>query len=1103
MKKLIAWILTLCLFLSLVPAVYANDDITVQAGDEKAQVLQAQINFDGYLHSAMVLRTEDGTILAPLKWMTNYGGLESKEYKGVWQYYKPTQEELRNYAKRWLIIPETRDYFVNWYFDLHMFTMFLANADDFSFNDLMELIMATREEEMKAILERYFSQKNTEVQRMGTNYMPMHRGKFTKMLSYADDYWVPMSELLSLLEISAGVSKDGRILCMKPSQTTLFDVLYEHGDEIEDLLFNSEDVVGNDFMAGAGWMVATLTGELYNIVPGLGREIDYKEIFTSYLQDNEVYLSTFNSQNDSKATYYKQVAESLKGAKTFYESVAKAHKPVYDLFLEDVTNPEFYTRYFEPAKKAGKAVDIAANAMTYIAAFSNQVEDHRLMLDAVYEYDADKTWPSYIAAQAIAATYKSKANLAILGTIDLTRKMVTEELSQEVYKKAFGGWYYAIEITKVLCKEDYDYVVNSSKINLISNTVQYSYNVFLKRFCNRQFSENGINNTRLCLMMSLIGSRHAYNTYYKGDTMKKETDSINKILSKLYQVGISRNENAQTTCKDRLDKYNEEIPKLQLIKNDPVVIAETDMLLNAIGNNNWKDAGWVSGDTDQDLYQEVSILAATGTGLKEANVDLNEDQVTVTSASPTDVFGYSQTEIIPEEQMVFGDAAEQLAALDAHFAQRPGLLCAMEYDLNGDDTIDRIYAVENAAQYWDRAADNPLNIPGNNLSLVVAEALDDGVMLRFYFDENYNGSGQECSYGAGELTVNGYAYTYQDEIGIPFRKIGLVRLQSIYSYLSGEVKFWEQARVNISYPDDSNHNKMNLEVDGLEFFVHAEKDGDNALIHELRVDAQGKPVPVIGQLTTNNTAKQIIEALSLVNWDNHQSIDPADNLSVVMGPYPLMGGTEEAYECSVLWVMPDGDIYQLTMQLHEESLDTSPYALNVTSLKKPKVSVHELLLKTPDQVAGMLSGYTADPDDAGEVIYAEGWIGDASVEVQFEALNGTFVAQRVEVRFAEDTVSVFPDLDSSTPAEDAKKFLQPNMDWKLQNSKSEGDKDLYYTTNFCFDENSQAFWYVTMLTEYTWTADDGYSEGAFGGITLTYSGSKDDSGMSWYWALYG
>lgn len=1103
-KRIVSWILLVCLLVSLAPAVFADNSEAITIGNEEAQFYQIYINFDGYLHTTSVMKAQDGTVLVPLSWMTYYGGLKCEEDQGVLQYYKPDQKELDNFAKRWIIAPSIGSYYVNWYFETSYFARFLLHADDLSLNDAMTLISPLPDQDKEQVVERYFSQKNTKVKRIGTNYMPIHQGEFSKILSYGNDYWVPISELLSLLEITAAVSNDDRILCMKPSQTTLFDVLYEHSEEIPDLLFDSDNVVGNNFMAGVGWVVATCSGEIYNVIPVIGREIDYEEIFTSYLQDNEVYLSTFNAQNNSKATYYNQVANTFKDAKTIFESLAKSHNPVYELFMEGVTNPEFYTKYFEPAKKASKGINIIASAMNYVSAFANQVEDHRLMLKAVYDYKAKDKWPSKAAAMVVASTYETLAQTAITGTIETTYKLAADEFAEELYKKAFGGWYYAMEITKVLCKDDYEYVVNSSKINLISNTVQYSYEIFENRLYNRQFNANGVNNIRLCLMMSLVGSNHAYKTFYTGDTIKKREDKVDNILTKLYQVGVNREESNINICQDRLKKYQKDFADLHLVKSDPVVLAETNILLSNL--DGWSNGKYTAVDTDSDMHEEVLILTDSGSSLVKTEVDIDADKVEDLNVTVDDIFAsmYHEIDIVPEEQVVFGDTQAHISALDAHFAQRENLLDTVEQDLNNDGITDRIYVIYDAPNHWRQKGAQEL--PEELLTLLAAESHEDGIMLRTYVDDNYKGGGAkgECCYTDGELLVNGYVYTYQNDSGTPFEKVGLVTLQSLYRYLCGEIMPWEQARVKITYPDDSNHYKMNLEVDGTQLYVYAEPKGKDVQYHEIRVQPEGNAVPIIDDITTDHTATQIINALSLVSWDNHQSIPSSDNLSAVMGPYPLMSNSGvEGYECSVLWVMPDGEIFQLTMKLYEETLDTAPYSLVITSLNKPLVSIHELLLKPTDQVADLISGYRERYSTTGDDLYVDGQIGDATVEVHFDMIDNQLVAEGVKVFFAQDTIDVFPGLKSSASAEEAKKFLQPNMDWKTNRSESIGDIDRFYSTNFCYDQNTETFWYVTMITDYTWTADDGYSKGAFGGIQLSYSGQKDDSDMSWYWVLYG
>ncbi len=1099
MRKTVVWILILCLIASLIPIASADSGAKVQVGNTRGELLQVQVNYDGYLHSASVLRTEDGMIFAPLEWMTYYGLLKCKEENGGLEYYKPGQEKLRDYAKRWFILPQTGDYMVSWYFENATYASFLLHADDFSMDERMQLLLMPDGPQAQEIMDRYFSQTKTAVKRVGTNYMPIHKGTFTEVIPYADDYWVPLSELLALLELSAGVSNDGRILCISPSQVNLFDVLYEHGSEIKKLLFDSEKVVGNDFMAVTGWLFATLTGELYNVIPARGREIDYKEIFTNYLKDNEVYLSSFNSESDSKATYYKEVSENFKDIKTILGISAEGLEPLYEMLLKSVTDPEFYKKFFEPAEKAGKVIDVAASAMTYIEAFANQVEDHRLMLDAVYDYEAEKHWPSYVAAKVIKKTYESKANLAVAGTIDMTRKLLVDYAYEKLYKKALGGWYYAIELTKIICKDEYEYIVNSSKINLVGGTVQYAYSIFKDRFHERQFKEAGMNNIRLCLMMSLVGSRHAYTTYYTGDIVKDKIDKVDEILSKLYLAGTNREENTINICKLRLEQYRGDLPKLQLIKNDPVNIAEVSLLLQALGNGESNCERWVVQDVDRDTQEEISLLTDHGSSHALIEIDINHDRVSAEDASLSDLIDFGMPEIIPQEQMVYGKASDYLSALDKHFSKRSGVLRTIACDLNEDGTEDRIYVFKDAAEYWDRDNAYKLDLEENTLTLLVAEAREEGVMLRFCFDADFKGNfDAECTYLNGELRIDGYAYSYQDTVGAPFQKIGLVGMQSLYSYLSGEIKPWEQKRVEISYPNDSNRNKMDLIIDGAQLYVYAEMNGKDCKYYEIQTYYNdSKPIPIIGSVTTHSTAEQILKALSLAAWDTHEIVPSAEYLNVVQGPYQYQG----YYECAALWALPDGEIYQVKMGLYDNTLDIIPYCVHITNLNKPKAAIWELMMQTPEEVASMLSVYSEWMSSDGETIYGEGYIGDAYVEVRFKLYDGTFLAEGIDVMFGNDVITVVPGLDSSASAQEAKDFLQPKMDWELYRSESDGDRDLYYNTNFYYYETTETFWYATVITAYTWTGDEGYGEGAFAGLELSYSAEKDE--YDWYWALYG
>jgi hypothetical protein len=283
--------------------------------------------------------------------------------------------------------------------------------------------------------------------------------------------------------------------------------------------------------------------------------------------------------------------------------------------------------------------------------------------------------------------------------------------------------------------------------------VQYAYEIFEDRFFDREFEEKGMNNIRLCLMMSLVGSRHAYKTYW---TSGKEDDieDIDKILTKLYQVGTNRKENNINTCSNRLQQYGEDFAKLQPRKNDPVVLAEQGMLINAIGNDNWA-GGWLVKDIDQDWQEEVSVMPADIAGLMKVDLDIDSYNVTYSEGNFWDIFSY-QSDYVPQKAQVFGDTQTHFAALDEHFSRRDGVVYSLKQDLNADGREDRLYAVYHPTRYWDYDDGDTLQFPDGNLCIVVAEAEDEGVVLRYYFDAKIyiDRNNIVASYQDGELQIN-------------------------------------------------------------------------------------------------------------------------------------------------------------------------------------------------------------------------------------------------------------------------------------------------------------------------------------------------------------
>jgi len=739
------------------------------------------------------------------------------------------------------------------------------------------------------------------------------------------------------LEVKAAVSEDGRYLCMEPVQQTFFGFLYEYAGEISDLLFNSEDVVGNNIMAGGGWIVSTASGELENLIPGnIGRTQDYADLFTDYLKDNEVYLNTYQIEENQDIKYVKDVAKTAGTLENIFGATAEALTPLYNIMLKEAVDPDFYKSYFKPAKALSFGIEVISSACEYAYAYANQVEDHRKMLYAVYDYKADTGWPSYKAAMNIAKIYDEDADKSMELFAKTTVDVSSGAISDAILGKVYGPWFAAMEITKAFCAEEYEYVVKSGSINLVSNTVQYAYRMFQSRFCNNELGGSSLNDMRLCLMMSLVGSRHAYKTYW-GSSRQDDVDAIDKMLKQLYLAGKWEDTEATSTYILQKDKFRKDLPKLQTVKDDPVSVAELGLLTTAMMKDYYADFHYAPFDTDDDGVDELEIsyfLKHQGKNVY-IRIDFNEPNMEYIVTSIDSTLAGVQEE--KNTYTVWGVGKDMLAELDSHFAKRAGLMYCLKCDLEDDGDEDRIYCFYGAAKQYDRSQeDSNVVFWDEGMTVMVAQNDGDSIDLRFFKDEYRNLvqldayypnvqdhlGADSCTYGDGVLTVDGFAYEYQKS-GVPFKALGSADLGTIEQYLTMEKDLWDYSEADLTHPYDSDPEYTKGTVKGMSVSHNAVWVDERRKLNYFYLKPDGAEMFIEEGVSTNSTPNSLLEALStVVDWDYSTALKKGQREGGLMGPYPIPAGDGEIYESSLLWQLPNGDIYMILMITEDDSPDS-------------------------------------------------------------------------------------------------------------------------------------------------------------------------------------
>lgn len=786
-RRMISLLLCLTLALGLIFPVHADE------GDW--QLKQVQVLYGGIHDSMPVLHNKEGQLLTKLDSMIYYsasmGGVEKD---GVIIYCTEDQQLLFN--RYTFINPQTGNFSVGLYLDDETMAAYVSRTTDYGTTEEKLELLRAKGETRKKLLDKYFSQSNTQVQRIGGKYLLLLQGTFTQTVSFGGEIWVPLAELLPLMDVHAFVSEDGRYLCMDPVQKSFYQVLRDQGERAQDLLFDSEDVVGNEIIGGGGWLISTFTGEIHRLVPVLGKMMDYEALYEQYLVDNEAYLSAFQIEESDTLHYITGVSKSAKSGKTLVSKGIKGIQGLYQLIIRDEPDRHHYMRFFEMSEDfrfgVGTTIDVAASLMDYFSVYYNQVEDHRRMLMAVYGYNADKTWPSYKAAKNVTALYDAAADKSGILTDTVLRDALFQQISDIVYGKLYGPWYDVIEVGKVVFSEEFEYINNSTYINMVSNNALYAYSVFQQRLFDAGHSAEELDETRLCLMMALLASRFAYNTYW--DDMKQdEVDAIDEILTELYTVGrweTVENNKSYSQCRDTLRKA---LAGLAVQKNDPVTLAENYMVAQTLNSDywystdRWDPPGWYLYDTDGDELDALYIHHWIPHAAFYITMQIDPQAGKAVETQNDYGHTYYTTPCLEKDgAQVFGDTDTLMQSLKSHFDAREGLLGSLETDLNGDGKPDRIYAVYRAAEKYNRTLENNLlQLYDGSISLVVALTTEDGVELQFFWDGQWDAYALEqtdpdqwktrlalpMTFHDGILTVAGQQYAYRsgDSVFSPLR----------------------------------------------------------------------------------------------------------------------------------------------------------------------------------------------------------------------------------------------------------------------------------------------------------------------------------------------
>ncbi len=519
MKKIVALLLLCSLLMS---------DLSVSLAAEKTYAKkQITIQYGGKEICANVLMDEDGILYAPNDWMTYFGLYDYQETEEDYVYFPPSQKEDKLFAKRIYFSKDGKEYKLCIYRET----------------------VETREEsdsKQKKIWERNLM--NLEV--VG-RYEPILQGTFSKSFYEKDKLYLPIAEMLPFLNAKVGMTDSGN-LYISPNSMSLTEALYDV--DVNKLMFDAtRDMKGSKFISYTAYVVDTFMGGIrFDRILGKGKENDYKTIFREYLIDSKTYLSAFDATPSPSA----KMLEDSRNKSSVVETAA-------DLLDEDVKMLEYMCDIKElPAKSKSfsgtfkdiMAVDVgdiaegAYKIFDYWYHYANQIDDHRKMLEAVYSYPEEIKeiakelgFPSYKAAEKVQKQYGEDTSDRLLAVTedvawDLGTKVV-EKTADYAMGNPILPYSAAHAVASLLVPQYRDavkQVENDALLYVIDECTCYSKSIYWAMYNSNQYDIQSLENMRLCMMMLLISSKHAYTSLWGKDYRHPKISQIEEVLEKIY-----------------------------------------------------------------------------------------------------------------------------------------------------------------------------------------------------------------------------------------------------------------------------------------------------------------------------------------------------------------------------------------------------------------------------------------------------------------------------------------------------------------------------------------------------------------------------------------
>ena len=393
-----------------------------------------------------------------------------------------------------------------------------------------------------------------------TGIQTPHKGYLSGVsITFCDSYtdnrnlYLPLHEVAPFLDAQIEITDDG-ILHIYPNPISIYEALsHVSYDDLDWVTFNKDDIIGGEVIGAMSLIIESIINlrfDRLDIIFDTGATKDYKKLFEKILIADDTYLSAFDAEETPTDKAYKVINDAMDANNDFIEGVDKTLDYIAKALKYVVGSDKFenYKEFSDDLDNFGdlaKAADGIVKILNYADVSSKMVDDHHEMLFVVYGEGDFKHNPAGVAANEVAQLYsEDTAGVIKSVTVSSLRDFLIKTATKPIKDKIFPFAIVCDALKLVLpelgdLSEDYD-IFYLDEIASNANEASRNY------YDDMTFDSGSLNDMRLSLIMTLVSSKYAYESY---TYFNRDLDSGSNGL-----LGMSERTRKRITIEEWLEK---------------------------------------------------------------------------------------------------------------------------------------------------------------------------------------------------------------------------------------------------------------------------------------------------------------------------------------------------------------------------------------------------------------------------------------------------------------------------------------------------------------------------------------------------------------------